>query len=125
MPLRPVDLTEALAGFDDHWNPRVAAELNGQHVRLAKLLGEFTWHRHEREDELFLVLRGRLEMHVRDPEERVVPLEEGQLLVVPAGTEHKPVAPEECSVLLFEPAATLNTGNVRDARTIDTPERLA
>ena len=97
------------------------AELNGQHVKLVKLEGEFVWHHHEREDELFLVLRGSLEIHFRD---RVVELAEGELCVVPRGVEHKPVARGETAVLLLEPASTLNTGNVRDAHTRETLERI-
>lgn len=111
-----VDLHAALAKIDAHWTPHVAAELNGQEVRLAKLLGEFAWHAHEREDELFLVLEGRLELRLR---ERTVELGPGQLFVVPRGVEHQPFAAEECSVLLFEPASTVNTGGADDARRIE------
>ena len=109
-----VDLEQKLSLFQETWSPRIVAELNGQHVKLAKLEGEFEWHAHAAEDELFLVLAGRLEMHFRD---RVVPLEEGQLLVVPRGVEHKPVAPETCHVLLFEPVSTVNTGDAPSERT--------
>jgi mannose-6-phosphate isomerase-like protein (cupin superfamily) len=116
-----INLAEKLAEFSDHWNPRIVAELNGQHVRLVKLKGEFVWHHHEREDELFLVLRGSLEIHFRD---RVVELAEGEMCVVPRGVEHKPVARAEAAVLLLEPASTSNTGNVRDARTRETLERI-
>jgi mannose-6-phosphate isomerase-like protein (cupin superfamily) len=120
-PAAAIDLTQKLALFHDHWNPRVVAELNGQEVKLAKFQGAFTWHRHEREDELFLVLRGRFRMEFR---EASVELREGQMIVVPRGVEHRPVADEEVAVLLFEPAGTLNTGNVRDERTRETLERL-
>ena len=116
-----INLAEKLAQFSDHWNPRVVAELNGQHVKLVKLEGEFVWHHHEREDELFLVLRGSLAIHFRD---RVVELGEGEMCVVPRGVEHKPVARGEAAVLLVEPASTLNTGNVREERTRDTLERI-
>lgn len=116
-----INLAEKLAQFSDHWNPRVVAELNGQHVKLVKLEGEFVWHHHEREDELFLVLRGSLAIHFRD---RVVELGEGEMCVVPRGVEHKPVARGEAAVLLLEPASTLNTGNVRDPRTRETLERI-
>ena len=109
-----VNLEQAFGSFADHWNPRLAAELNGQHVRLAKLKGEFLWHSHENEDELFLVVRGRLVLKLRD---RDIQLDEGELFVVPRGVEHLPVAAEEVWVLLFEPAETLNTGNVRNERT--------
>ena len=93
--------------FDDHWNPRVVAELNGQHVKLVKFHGEFVWHKHDHEDELFLVVKGRFLMEFRDREVR---LEEGEFLVVPRGVEHRPVADEEVHVLLFEPATTLQYG---------------
>ncbi len=116
-----VNLSEKLALFHDHWAPRIVAELNGQHVKLVKFAGPFVWHRHDAEDELFLVLRGRFRMEFRD---RAVELREGELVVVPRGTEHRPVADEEVSVLLFEPATTLNTGDVRDARTVERPQHL-
>jgi mannose-6-phosphate isomerase-like protein (cupin superfamily) len=107
--------------FADHWNPRVVGELNGQHVKLVKVAGEFVWHHHEHEDELFLVLRGALAIHFRD---RVVELTEGEFCIVPRGVEHKPVAAEEACVLLLEAAGTLNTGNVRDERTRAELERI-
>ncbi|WP_242359842.1 cupin domain-containing protein [Anaeromyxobacter sp. SG17] len=116
-----VNLGEKLALVDDFWHPRVVAELNGQHVKVVKLAGPFVWHQHEREDELFLVLRGVLRMELRD---RSIELREGELIVVPRGVEHRPVAEREVEVLLFEPAGTLNTGNVRDERTVDAPERI-
>jgi mannose-6-phosphate isomerase-like protein (cupin superfamily) len=114
-----VNLRQKLAAFGDHWRPRVVGELNGQHVKLVKLQGEFVWHHHADEDELFLVLVGRLALHLRD---RVVELEEGEFFIVPRGVEHRPVAEAECHVLLLEPASTLNTGNVRDERTVESPE---
>ena len=116
-----VNLAEKLAVFDDHWNPRIVGELNGQHVKLVKFRGEFVWHRHEYEDELFLVVKGRFRMEFRD---RQVGLEEGEFLVVPRGVEHRPVADEEVHVLLFEPAGTRNTGDMTDERTVAEPERL-
>ncbi|MCP3102529.1 cupin domain-containing protein [Myxococcus sp. K15C18031901] len=116
-----VNLAQKLALFSEHWSPRVVGELNGQHVRLAKLLGPFTWHHHEAEDELFLVLHGRLRMELR---ERVVDVEPGEFIIIPRGVEHRPVADEEVHVLLFEPASTLNTGNVREERTVEAPSRL-
>lgn len=111
-----INLTEKFALFSRHWDPKIIAELNGQHVKLAKIKGEFVWHHHEHEDELFLVLRGSFEMHYRD---RVVPLSEGDMVVVPRGVEHRPVAAEECCILLFEPAGTVNTGNAGGALTRD------
>lgn len=119
--LRKVDLTAALARITERWQPLIVGELNGQHVKLAKLQGEFVWHHHEHEDELFLVLDGELTLEFRD---RTVTLREGECLVVPRGVEHRPVAKRETHVLLFEPASTLNTGNVRNERTVEEPERL-
>ena len=119
--MKKVNLAEKLALFSEHWSPRIVGELNGQQVKLAKLQGEFVWHQHAEEDELFLVLKGRLLIHLRD---RVVELDEGEFFVVPRGVEHKPVAEGEVHVLLFEPASTLNTGNVQDDRTRKSLERL-
>lgn len=116
-----VRIVDKLALFDDHWSPKVVGELNGQHVKLVKLVGSFVWHRHEEEDELFLVIRGSLEIHFRD---RVEHLSEGDFLIVPRGVEHKPVAHEEAHVLLLEPASTLNTGDQRNERTVAEPERI-
>ncbi len=116
-----VNLGEKLALFADHWSPKVVGELNGQHVKLVKFVGEFVWHTHDHEDELFLVVKGRFTMEFRD---RHVALHEGEFLIVPRGVEHRPVTDEEVSVLLFEPATTLNTGDVRNDRTVDMPERL-
>lgn len=116
-----VRIADKLALFDDHWSPKIVGELNGQHVKLVKLLGSFVWHRHEEEDELFLVIRGSLEIHFRD---RVEHLSEGDFLIVPRGVEHKPVAHEEAHVLLLEPASTLNTGDQRNERTVAEPERI-
>jgi mannose-6-phosphate isomerase-like protein (cupin superfamily) len=104
-----------LALFHDHWHPRVVGELNGQQVKLAKLLGEFIRHKHDHEDELSLVAKGRFRMGFRD---RHVWLGEGEILIVPRGVEHRPVAEEEVHILMFEPASTLNTGNVRNERTV-------
>ncbi|MCC7343265.1 MAG: cupin domain-containing protein [Bryobacterales bacterium] len=109
-----INLADAFARFSDHWSPRIAAELNGQQVKLVKFRGAFDWHFHEHEDELFLVHRGRFRMEFRD---RSVELSAGELLVVPRGVEHRPVADDEVEVILFEPATTLNTGNVDSART--------
>lgn len=119
--MRKINLEKKLASFSEHWSPRIVGELNGQHVKLAKLQGEFVWHHHADEDELFLVLQGRLALHFRD---QVVDLEAGEFCIVPRGVEHKPVAAEECQVLLFEPVSTLNTGNLRNERTVESPSRL-
>jgi mannose-6-phosphate isomerase-like protein (cupin superfamily) len=109
-----ISLTEKYALFSEHWTPKVVAELNGQQVKLAKILGEFAWHFHQDEDELFLVHRGEFRMDFRD---RSVTLRAGEMIVVPRGVEHRPVAEQECELLLFEPAATLHTGNVVTALT--------
>lgn len=110
-----VNLREKLAMFSDHWSPKLVGELNGQHVKLAKLKGEFMWHHHPDEDELFLVIRGRLVLQLRDCD---VELREGEFFIVPRGVEHKPVAPEEVHVMMFEPASTRNTGNLENERTV-------
>lgn len=101
------NIHEKLGTFSDHWNPRIIADLNGQHVKAAKLLGEFVWHSHEAEDEMFLVVKGEMKMEFRD---RTETLSEGDFIVVPSGVEHRPVAEEEVEILLFEPATTVNTG---------------
>jgi mannose-6-phosphate isomerase-like protein (cupin superfamily) len=119
--MEKINLAEKLALIEDHWNPRVVAELNGQKVKLVKLQGTFVWHHHEEEDELFLVVSGRLRMDFRN---REVWLEPGEMIVVPRGVEHRPHASEEVEVLLFEPASTLNTGNVRNERTVEQLERV-
>lgn len=119
--MEKVVIREKLASFEGHWQPKVVAELNGQEVKLVKFAGEFVWHSHEHEDELFLVVDGRFRMELRD---RSIELGPGELLVVPRGVEHRPVADAEVSVLLFEPAGTLNTGNVRSERTVAHPERI-
>ncbi len=116
-----INLREKFSRISDHWHPRIVAELNGQHVKLAKMLGAFDWHHHDHEDELFLVVDGRFRMEFRD---RVVWIEAGEVLVVPKGVEHRPVAEEEAHVLMFEPAGTLNTGNVRSERTVEQLERI-
>jgi mannose-6-phosphate isomerase-like protein (cupin superfamily) len=116
-----VNLNEKLALFSDHWSPRIVGELNGHQVKLAKLKGEFVWHRHEDEDEMFLVLKGNLVIRMRD---REVALQPGEMFIVPRNTEHQPVADDEVHVLLVEPAGTLNTGDVRDRRTVDRPSTI-
>lgn len=120
--IEKVSLRDKLSRFDDRWSPKVVGELNGQQVKLAKLEGEFVWHHHEAEDELFLVVDGRLTIELRDG---AVELGPGELAIVPAGVEHRPVAADGvCSVMLFEPASTLNTGNLRNERTVAELDRL-
>ncbi len=118
---RKVNVTGMLARVPDHWHPRVVAALNGHHVLVVKMKGAFTWHRHAEADELFLVVRGGFRMEFRD---RTVELAAGELIVVPRGVEHRPVADEEAEVVLIEPSGTVNTGDVREARTVEAPEWL-
>jgi len=117
--MRVINLASTLSNISEHWSPKIAGELNGQHVRLAKLKGEFVWHHHGNEDELFLVLRGTLRLKTREEgretEYRVAP---GEFIIVPRGVEHCPIADDEVHVLLFEPASTLNTGNIENERTV-------
>jgi mannose-6-phosphate isomerase-like protein (cupin superfamily) len=114
-----VNLSQKLASFEETWRPKIVAELNGQYVKLAKFEGEFVWHAHEGEDELFLVLEGELTLRLRD---RDVELQAGEMFVVPRGVEHKPTSPGGASVLLFEPRATAHTGQVSSERTVHDPE---
>jgi len=121
-----INLNQKLALIKDHWNPRIIGELNGQYLKLVKFIGPFTWHHHETEDEMFLVVKGRFRMEYRENgndksepgKQQDVWLEEGEFIIVPLGIEHRPVADEEAEVLLFEPASTLNTGNVQDEFTV-------
>jgi mannose-6-phosphate isomerase-like protein (cupin superfamily) len=110
-----INLVSKFSQIHEYWKPYIAGELNGQLVKLDKLKGEFVWHHHENEDEMFLVVKGRFRIEFRD---KSVHLEEGEFIVVPRGVEHKPVADEECWILLFEPASTLNTGNVENELTL-------
>ena len=116
-----VNLAQTLSLFGEPWNPKIVGELNGQHVKLVKILGEFVWHHHDEEDEMVLVVEGRFRMQFRD---RSLWIDEGEFIVVPRGVEHRPVAESEASVLLFEPAFTLNTGNVRGELTAAELDRI-
>jgi mannose-6-phosphate isomerase-like protein (cupin superfamily) len=116
-----INLAEKLGRIRDYWNPRIIGDLNGQHVKLARVKGEFVWHFHENEDELFLVLEGTLRLEFRDGE---VTLGPGEMWIVPRGVEHRPIAEEEVHLLLFEPASTLNTGNVKNENTVEDPQRI-
>jgi mannose-6-phosphate isomerase-like protein (cupin superfamily) len=119
--MKKVNIDEKLSSFSDHWNPRVIGELNGQQVKAVKLKGEFVWHHHDHEDELFLVIKGTLRMEFRN---KIEEIKEGEFIIVPRGVEHKPVANEEVHILFFEPATTLNTGNVDNERTRKTLEHI-
>jgi mannose-6-phosphate isomerase-like protein (cupin superfamily) len=112
--MQKVNLSEKLGTFSDYFNPRVAGELNGQHVKLVKFKGEFVWHHHEHEDELFYVVKGSFDMQLRD---KTITVNEGEFLIMPRGVEHRPVASEEVEIMLFEPATTLNTGNIENELT--------
>jgi mannose-6-phosphate isomerase-like protein (cupin superfamily) len=128
---RPIGLAEAFAQVRELWSPRVVADLNGQHVKVARVQGEFFWHHHLDEDELFLVWSGNLRLELRDTGPRwdadlpdAVELGPGDLFVVPRGVDHRPIAEEAVELVLFEPADTLNTGNIRNERTVENPEAL-
>ena len=110
----PINIKEKLTKFSEHWSPKTIAQMNDYHFKLAKVQGEFIWHDHPETDEVFLVIKGKLEIFLRDGK---VMLNEGELYVVPKGVEHKPVAAEECHILLIEPSGTINTGNVVDEKT--------
>jgi mannose-6-phosphate isomerase-like protein (cupin superfamily) len=112
--MEKVNVEEKLLTFSDYFNPRIAGELNGQHIKLVKFKGEFVWHHHEKEDELFYVVKGSFDMHMRD---KVITVNEGEFIIMPRRVEHKPVANEEVEIMLFEPASTVNTGNIISEKT--------
>jgi len=124
--MRKVHLGAKLASFDEHWSPRIVGELNGQHVKLVKFQGDFVWHHHDNEDELFLVVHGSFPMEYRDETgaEQSMDVNEGEFVIMPRGVEHRPCAENEVHVMLFEPAGTLNTGNVHSERTVDAPATI-
>ena len=119
--MKKVNVAEKLSLFHDYWNPRIVGELNSQHVKFAKIKGEFVWHKHDEEDEMFFVLEGKFNMEFRD---KTIELNKGEFLIVPKGIEHKPVATEEASIMLFEPVTTLNTGNTKGILTKEKLESL-
>ena len=119
--IEKVNLSEKLKVFSDLWSPKIVGDLNDSHVKLVKLKGEFVWHHHEAEDELFLVIKGKLIIKLRD---RDINLEEGEFVIIPRGVEHLPVAEHEAHILLLEPKTTLNTGNVRGEKTVENLERI-
>ena len=121
MTIDKVNLVEKFARFNEQWSPKIVGEVNDAYVKLVKFKGKFVWHHHEREDELFFVVKGRFTMKLR---ERDIQVGEGEFIVIPRGVEHKPVADEECHVVLVEPKTTLNTGNVRNDRTVAELERI-
>ena len=117
--MHAITLSEKLSLFSEYWSPKIVGEINDSHVKLVKLKGEFVWHHHENEDELFLVIKGKLLIKLRDGE---VALEEGEMVIIPRGVEHLPIAEEEVHVLLLEPKSTVNTGNAGGERTVAAPE---
>jgi mannose-6-phosphate isomerase-like protein (cupin superfamily) len=124
--MQKVNLEEKLAAFTEHWSPKIVGELNGHEVKLVKFQGEFVWHHHDHEDELFLVLSGTFRMGYEDAAgvEKSLEIREGEFVIVPRGVVHRPIADREVQVLLFEPAGMLNTGNVRDRRTVEKLQRI-
>jgi mannose-6-phosphate isomerase-like protein (cupin superfamily) len=120
--MRKINIKQSLDTFTDMWSPKIVGEVNDSYVKLVKFQGEFVWHHHDAEDEMFLVVKGRMLMKLRDAED--ITVEEGEFIIIPRGVEHMPVADEEAHVLLFEPRSTLNTGNVRNERTVAELERL-
>ncbi|HMF55776.1 MAG TPA: cupin domain-containing protein [Pyrinomonadaceae bacterium] len=119
--MKKVNLEKAFSLFEEQWSPKIVGEVNDSYVKLVKFTGEFVWHHHDEEDEMFLVVKGRMRMELRDGN---VDVEEGEFIVIPRGVEHRPVADEEAHVMLFEPRSTLNTGNVQNERTLAELERL-
>ena len=119
--MEKINIAQKLSLFSDHWNPRIVGELNGQQVKLAKFQGEFVWHKHDNEDEMFYVLKGEFKMEFR---EKSVLLKENEFLIVPKGMEHRPVAEKEVCIMLFEPATTINTGNTINERTRRNLEKI-
>jgi mannose-6-phosphate isomerase-like protein (cupin superfamily) len=119
--MEAINLKDTFSRFSDYWNPRVIGELNDSHIKAVKLKGEFVWHHHDNEDELFFVAKGTLRMKFRDREALV---HEGEFIIVPRGTEHRPTADEEVHLLLMEPKSTLNTGNITNERTVTQLERI-
>ena len=119
--MKKINISQKLAQFKDHWNPRIIGELNQQHVKIAKLKGEFIWHKHDDEDEMFLVLKGTLKIEFRD---RTETIQENEIIIVPKGVEHKPIAEQEVSIMLFEPVTTINTGALENEHTRKNLESL-
>lgn len=121
MEIKKINIDQKLTLFSDYWNPRIVGELNGQHVKLVKFQGAFTWHKHEMEDEMFYVVNGAFQMEFRD---KTITIEKNEFIIVPKGVEHRPVATKEVEVMLFEPATTLNTGNKLNNFTKDSIEKI-
>lgn len=121
MHINKINISDKLSQFTDYWKPKIVGELNGQQVKLVKFQGEFVWHKHDNEDELFLVINGSFEMHLR---QSIIDIQQGEFIIIPKGTEHKPVAAKEVQVMLFEPATTMNTGDQVNGLTVKKLEHL-
>jgi mannose-6-phosphate isomerase-like protein (cupin superfamily) len=121
MSIEKINVAQKLGLFSDHWNPRIVGELNGQHIKLVRFKGPFVWHKHDNEDEMFFVIEGDFNMELRD---KIINLQKGDFIIIPKGTEHRPVAAEEVQVMLFEPAGTLNTGEHNNELTKNNLERI-
>ena len=121
MTSEKLNINDKFQLFDDHWSPKIIGQLNGQDVKIAKVLGEFVWHNHKDEDELFYIIKGRLQIEFRD---KVVTLDEGDMLIVPRGVDHKPVAEEEVWLMLFEPSSTKHTGEIQSELTVDRYQKI-
>ena len=121
MAIEKVNIAQKLSLFSEYWSPKIVGELNGQQVKLSKLKGEFIWHKHDNEDEMFYIVKGKLKLEFRD---KMIEVKEGEFLIVPKGVEHRPIAVEEVSVMLFEPASTLNTGNIQNELTKEKLQKL-
>ena len=119
--MEKINLAEKLSRFSDYFNPRIAGELNGQQIKLVKFKGEFIWHQHDNEDELFYVVKGSFDMEFRD---KTITINKGEFIIVPRGVEHKPASKEEVEIMLFEPASTVNTGNVINEKTVTDLKRI-
>jgi mannose-6-phosphate isomerase-like protein (cupin superfamily) len=124
MTISKVTLADKFARISEHWSPKIAGEINDAYVKLVKFQGDFVWHHHDHEDEMFLVIKGRMLMGLRDPEEREIAVNPGEFIIIPKGVEHRPSAPEETEVILLEPKTTLNTGNVHNERTREKLDRI-
>lgn len=124
--METINLAQKFARFSDYWNPKVIGELNDFAVKIVKVKGEFVWHHHDQEDELFFVVKGRLCIQVQEApgSQRDIWIGEGELVIIPHGIEHRPIAEEETHLMLLEPATVLNTGNVQNERTVQNPEHL-
>ncbi len=121
LSMQSINVLQKFNLFNDHWSPKIIGELNGQAIKLAKVQGEFVWHDHKEEDELFFIVKGKLRIEFRD---KAIELNEGEMLIVPKGVEHRPVAEEETWIMLFEPVATKHTGDVKHALTVEAYDRI-